>query len=125
MRGNIWHRSYNKYSNNKIEYRGMTFDSKAEFEYYRLLAYREQKGEIRDLQRQVVFELQPSFKTDSGRTIRAIKYIADFVYYDVDTGMRHIVDVKGSKMMETEVFKIKSKMFAYIFREEIEVVYFG
>lgn len=120
---NVWQRNrgYNKYSNEKFEYKGMKFDSKAEFHYYLLLEDRQRKGEIRDLQRQVVFELQPAFRDSEGRAIRAIKYIADFVYYDTDTGKRHIVDVKGSKAMETEVFKIKAKIMAYQGNEIEEV----
>ena len=122
-RGNIWHRSYNKYSNEKVEFRGEKFDSKAEWQYYMILLDRQKHGEIRDLQRQVVFELQPTFKSESGKTIRAIKYIADFVYYETETGKRHIVDVKGSKIMETNVFKLKAKIMAYQ-GNEIEEVFF-
>ena len=119
---NIWHRgSYNKYANNRFEWNGEKFDSKAEWHYYMILSDRERKGEIRDLQRQVPFTLQPTFKTESGKTIRAIKYIADFVYYDTDTGQRHIVDVKGAKEMETEVFKIKAKIMAFQGNEIEEV----
>lgn len=118
MRGNIWHRSYNKYSAEKVEYHGEKFDSKAEFHYYLLLADRQKKGEIRDLQRQVTFELQPPFRDSKGRAIRAIKYIADFVYYDVDTGERHIIDVKG---IRTDAYKIKAKMMAYQGNEIEEV----
>lgn len=120
MRGNIWHRGgYNKFSNDKVEHNGMKFDSRAEFEYYLLLEYKQKRGEIRDLQRQVPFTLQPSFKDSNGKTVREIKYIADFVYYDTDTGIRHIVDVKG---MKTEVYKIKAKIMAYQ-GNEIEEVY--
>ena len=112
----------NKYKNDKCEYNGKKFDSKKERNYYILLLDRERDGEIRDLQTQVTFELQPSFKDSNGKTIRAIKYIADFVYYDTATGKRHIVDVKGSELMITEVFKIKQKMFEYRYGEKIEVV---
>lgn len=119
MRGNIWHRSYNKYGNNKFEWRGEKFDSQAEWQYYMILCDRERKGEIRDLQRQVVFELQPSFKGRDGKVVRAIKYIADFVYYDTDTGQRHIIDVKG---MKTEVYKLKCKIMAYQGNEIEEVI---
>ena len=117
---NNWYRgSYNKFSNDKVEFRGEKFDSKAEFQYYLLLADRERKGEIRDLERQVVFELQPSFKTKDGKTIRAIKYVADFVYYDTDTGERHIVDVKG---IRTKEYAIKAKIMAYQGNEIEEVM---
>lgn len=126
MGRNIWQRRQQgnrKYYNDKVEFQGQKFDSKAEWNYYMLLADRQRRGEIRDLQRQVPFTLQPTFKDSKGNTVRSIKYLADFVYYDTDTGKRHVVDVKGSEDVETDVFKIKRKMFAYVYKEEIEVVY--
>lgn len=69
----------------------------------------EKEGRIRDLQCQVPFELQPSFKDGSGKTIRAIKYVADFTYYD-KTDTLHIVDTKG---VRTDVYKLKKKMMQY------------
>ena len=116
---NIWNRNKyaNKYHSEKVEFRGEKFDSKAEFEYFLILSDMERKGEIRDLRRQVVFELQPSFKDSKGKTIRAIKYIADFVYYDRE-GKRHIVDVKG---VHTKEYQIKAKIMAYQGNEIEEV----
>ena len=43
-----------------------------------------------------------------GRMIRAITYRADFAYFDRAVNRGVIEDVKG---METDVFKIKKKMF--------------
>jgi hypothetical protein len=68
----------------------------------------EKAGRIRDVQCQVPFELQPSFKS-GGKTIRAIKYVADFTYYD-KSDILHIVDTKGFR---TEVYKLKKKMMQY------------
>ena len=59
---------------------------------------------------QVTYELQPRFKDKiSGKTIRPITYIADFVITD-SNGQVIVVDVKGK---ETDVFKLKKKMFQY------------
>lgn len=112
--------SYNKFSNEKLEFMGEKFDSKAELRYYLVLMDMVKKGEITDLQRQVVFELQPSFKNSKGKTVRAIKYIADFVYKDKE-GKRHIVDVKGSKATMTKEYLIKAKIMAYQGNEIEEV----
>lgn len=59
--------------------------------------------------------LQEKFKLN-GNTYRAITYIADFVYEDLD-GKIHIVDTKGYR---TEVYKIKKKILAKKYGIEIE-----
>ena len=100
--------SYNKYGNHKCQYKGIKFDSKKECEYFIYLEALEAQGEISELQRQVRFELQPSFKHNE-KTIRSITYVADFTFKDQD-GQLHIVDTKGVK---TEVYKIKKKMMQY------------
>jgi hypothetical protein len=82
--------------------------AKKEFEFYLILKDREKRGEISDLQRQVVYEIQPAFTDRLGNKHRAITYKADFVYKCGD--MVHVVDVKG---MKTEVYKIKKKLLAY------------
>ena len=68
----------------------------------------EAQGAISDLQRQVRFTLQPSFK-HQGKTIRAITYVADFTYVDSD-GKFHIVDTKGVK---TDVYLLKKKIMQF------------
>ena len=103
--------SYNKYGNKKTTYKGISFDSKKECEYYIYLSRLEALGAISELKRQVRFELQPSFK-HNGKTIRSITYVADFTFKDKD-GQFHIVDVKGSRATMTEVYKIKKKMMQF------------
>lgn len=100
--------SYNKYGNKKTQYKGISFDSKKECEYFIYLESLEAQGEISELQRQVRFELQPSFKF-KGKTIRSINYVADFTFKDKD-GQLHIVDTKGIK---TDVYKLKKKMMQF------------
>lgn len=109
----------NKYHNKKVEYDGIKFDSVKEKNRYIGLKQMEKLGIIQNLQRQVKYELQPSFKLN-GKTIRTITYIADFVY--IQDGVEIIEDVKGSKYMETEAFKIKKKMFEYKYGKEIKVI---
>lgn len=112
-----------KYNNNKPTFydadlrETLTFDSNKELEYYLLLKNRQKRGEIKDLERQVSFEIQPGFTMPSGEKIRAITYRADFRYHDLD-GIEHIVDVKGYK---TETYKLKKKLLAYkgIYIEEV------
>lgn len=89
----------------------ITFDSEKERDYYLLLKIREKKGEIRDIERQKPFVIQPSFVDANGEKIRAIKYLADFCYTTTADNVYHVVDVKGG--FKTEVYKLKKKLLAY------------
>lgn len=103
----MW-RSYNKYKNQRTQYKGISFDSKKECECYIYLENLEAQGIISELKRQVKFELQPAFK-HKGKKIRAIIYVADFTFYD-QIGKFHIVDTKGVK---TDVYLLKKKIMQF------------
>lgn len=97
---------------------GQVFDSKAEMERYHELLLIQKQGFIKDLRRQVHFELQEEFIHKQHGNIRKIDYIADFTY--LDNGFRphcagrHIVeDVKGAKLMTTSEYKLKRKLFLH------------
>lgn len=85
---------------------GITFDSCKEAYRYLVLKGMEEDGIIEDLRRQVRYELVPAFDVD-GRHYRPVYYVADFVY--VEDGKEVVEDVKG---MITDVYKLKSKLFA-------------
>lgn len=110
-----------KYHNNKVEINGIKFDSKKEAEHYLYLKSLLKEGKIKDLKLQTRFELQPSFKLNN-KTIRAISYIADFVYWDISKNEMIIEDIKGSKNTITEVFKLKKKLFEYKYGIEIKII---
>ena len=61
--------------------------------YYQQLKLMERQGLIKDIKLQVKFELQPKYKKNN-KTIRAINYIADFTYYDLNKGKTIIADTK-------------------------------
>ena len=98
-----------KYSNEEKVVNGIKFDSKLEAKRYVQLKLLLRAGEITDLRTQVEFELQPSYKKNN-KTIRAIKYVADFVYYDVREGKTIVEDTKGFR---NDVYKLKKKLFEY------------
>lgn len=98
----------NKYKNKKVVIDGIKYDSKKEAKRGIQLRQLEAEGKITNLQMQVRFTLQPSFKF-KGKTIRKIEYIADFVYKD-DKGNLVIEDTKGYR---TEIYKIKKKIMQY------------
>ena len=100
-----------KYKNKKATIDGIEFDSKKESRYYQQLKLMEKQGLIKDIKLQTRFEIQPKYKKNN-KTIRAINYIADFTYFDVNKGKTIIVDTKGYR---TEVYKLKKKIFEYIY----------
>lgn len=97
-----------KYGNKKAEADGIVFDSKKERNYYCELKMLKMAGQIKDFDLQAVFELQPSFKY-KGKTIRAIKYIADFVITYPD-GKTEVIDTKGYR---TKDYILKRKMLLH------------
>ncbi len=98
-----------KYKAKKTEVDGIKFDSQKEANRYLELKILERQGLIKYIDRQTRFELQPSYKKN-GKTIRAITYVADFMYWSY-TEQKYIVeDTKGFR---TEVYKLKKKLFEY------------
>lgn len=95
-----------KYRAKRTTVNGITFDSRKEAYRYLTLKGMEEEGLIEDLRRQVRYELVPAFDVD-GTHYRPVYYVADFVY--VEDGRKVVEDVKGVK---TDVYKLKSKLFA-------------
>lgn len=95
----------NKYRNKKVIVDGKKFDSKKEGDRYKELRLLERAGEISDLELQPRFLLQDKFKKN-GKAYRKIEYVADFKY--IENGKTIVEDVKG---MQTDVFKLKHKIF--------------
>lgn len=101
-------RNRSKYRNQRTEVDGITFDSKAEAEYYIGLKLLMKSGVVEK------FVLQPKFciidgynHPATGEKIKATYYVADFHVWYKD-GREEIVDVKGAK---TEAYKLKKKLF--------------
>lgn len=97
-----------KYRAKKTVVDGITFDSRKEADRYLVLKGMEEDGLIENLRRQVRYELVPAFDVD-GKHYRPVYYVADFVYMDKETGKEVVEDVKG---MRTDVYRLKSKLFA-------------
>lgn len=106
-----------KYQNKKTQVGMYVFDSIAESKRYKELALLEQAKQIKGLKLQPKFLLQEGFRKN-GKTYRKIEYIADFMY--IEKGKVIIEDVKG---METDVFKLKRKLFEYKYPDfELKIV---
>ena len=115
--------SRNKYRNNKITVEGQVYDSQKEYLRYLDLLAMEKAGEIRDIRRQVEYELLPVQRepdtvgpkggTKKGKVIeRKVSYFADFVYTDVKTGETVVEDTK-SEFTKTKDYILKRKMMLF------------
>ena len=103
-----------KYGNKRTTVGTITFDSIAEARRYQELQVMERAGLITRLVCQPEWELIPAYKRKDGTKVRATKYRADFSYTDTESGEYIVEDVKGKA---TEVYKIKRKLFEYMFTD--------
>jgi hypothetical protein len=84
---------------------------------YGQLKLYEKGGLISDLRLQVSYELIPKLVIN-GKTERAIKYIADFVYFDTVHKVEIVEDVKG---MITDIFKLKYRLMFQVHNIQIKL----
>lgn len=125
-----------KYNNKKVTLPdGEVFDSQKEALRYMDLKILEKYGAIRDLKRQVPFELIPVQREEShevykrgaakgqhkpGKVIeKAVDYYADFTYRDAKTGEFVVEDAKG---VRTKEYIIKRKLMLYVHNIRIREV---
>lgn len=116
-----WFSNGSKYNAKKVEYNGMTFDSKRELKRYKELELLQEAGEISDLQRQVKYVLIPTQRepdiigkrggVKKGKVIEhECSYTADFTYLDEDGDLV----VEDSKGFRTKDYAIKRKLMLYV-----------
>jgi hypothetical protein len=99
---------YSRYGAHKCEINGIIFDSVLEGMYYVHLLDLLRKKLLKKVDRQVTYTLLDGFTHKAtGKKVRPITYLADFVLTDFD-GNQLVIDVKGKKTPE---FKLKEKMF--------------
>lgn len=93
----------------KRTFGGIIFDSVMEMKYYRdVVCPKVESGEITKYELQKPYELQPEF-TYNGKTVRSIKYVADF-YIQYADGKEEVIDIKGCP---DNTAKLKRKLFWY------------
>lgn len=100
-----------KYRNTKTEVDGITFDSKKEAARWQELKLQEACGYIKDLRRQVPFELAPAVKLD-GRMKPALRYWADFCY--LDEGLLVVEDSKSPVTRKDPLYRAKRHLMATV-----------
>lgn len=107
---------FNKYNVSPKESRtvdNIVFDSKKEMNRYLELKLLLKSNLIKNLIIHPKFPLLPKF-TKMGKNYRGMEYEADFSYIEVATGKKILEDTKG---FQTAEFKLKKKLFDYIYPE--------
>lgn len=115
------HMRYNKYRVSDKSRRtldGTVFASLKEMGRYQELRLLEKGKQIKSLTLQPKFLLQPAFVDRTKTSHRAIYYVADFAYFELDKlgNFTHkvIEDVKGYK---TDVYLLKKKLLLYQYQD--------
>ncbi|WGS46821.1 DUF1064 domain-containing protein [Burkholderia sp. JSH-S8] len=98
-----------KYRNTKCEHNGIKFDSEKERSRWFHLNQLQTAGRIRELRLQMSFVLTERMQRDDGTWERASKYVADFVYIDVETGKQVVEDVKSPATRKNPTYIQKRK----------------
>lgn len=104
-----------KYNNEITTIDGIKFASRLEAERFQQLRLLEKAEEIEALQLQVEFQILTGWTNpDTGERTRSKYYVADFVYYDKQSGKWIIEDTKG---VETSDFKLKWDFMKTLYRD--------
>lgn len=99
-----------KYRNKPCTIGGEKYRSHREARRHQELLLLQRAGKIAGLTREVAFELAPGVKIDGeDRKRPAVRYVADFVYSDVQAGKVVVEDAKG---MSTPVYRLKKHLMA-------------
>lgn len=106
----------NKYKNKKCEFNGIQFDSEMEMNYYKFLLETYNEDDITIKPRYTLIE---KFVDVNGKTIRPLVYEADYGIKGANGLIEKVIDVKG---FETSDFKIKAKLFKYIYKMDLILV---
>jgi hypothetical protein len=106
-----------KYGNVRVMIDGEVIDSKKEAKRWRQLQLLELHGHITDLKRQVAFELAPRAVFKKSRASPAIRYVADFAYYE--NGQYIVEDTKSPISRKLPVFRLKRHLMQTVHGLEI------
>lgn len=111
-----------KYNNIKCIYNGIKFDSEWERDCWIELERLQSIGAIRDLQRQVRFDLHSPYVDDDNKfNIEPVcYYLSDFCFYLPD-GTYVISDSKSIRTYKDPIFRLKAKMVAVEYRSPIKI----
>lgn len=92
------------------------FRSRTEAEKWRQYRSYEKAGLIRGLKNNIGIPIRVN-----GQLI--CRYVADFVFIDVKSGKTNIIDAKGARESETELYHLKQKLIHAIYGIEVKSTY--
>lgn len=98
-----------KVNHETVVINGITFDSMAEAERYKVLRVMEKTGKISGLECHPRWEIIPKQEVDGHRNFQAAHYTADFKYYTPD-GQMIVEDVKSEYTRLAEDYKLRRKL---------------
>lgn len=111
-----------KFNSQKVEFDGMTFDSKKELNRYIELKAMQQRGEIYGLEHHTKFELAPKTKVDGEKRAKpAIRYFADFTYYN-PVGDYIVEDVKSVATRKLASYRTKKHLMKTVLNIDVREV---
>lgn len=111
----------NKFGAKKTTVAGIVFDSKAEARRYGELIMLERAGYISHLVHQPVYVLAPAVVI-GGRKKPALRYKADFKYWDHEAKRWIVEDVKSAPTARLPAFRIKAHLMATVHQTEVVVI---
>ena len=112
----------NKFNAQKVEFDGMTFDSKKEHKRYIELKAMQQRGEIFGLEHHTKFELAPKTKLEGEKRAKpALRYFADFTYYII-TGEYIVEDVKSEATRKKDSYRNKKHLMKTVLNIDVREV---
>lgn len=109
-----------------VEYKGIKFASTPEMERYIELERKQSIGEIKDLERQKLFELLPKIIRYEKKVLktktkivertdeRAVKYHCDFYYYDIARGVYVIEEVKSKFTAKIRDYPLRRRLIKFM-----------
>jgi hypothetical protein len=111
----------NKYHARKTIVGDIVFDSKSEANRYTDLLILQKAGIITDLKCQPAFVLLEGFKDITGKREQAIRYTADFEYFE--DGRRIVEEIKSRATAKARDWSLRKRLFKSRYREiELRVV---
>lgn len=114
--------SSSKYRNARTTVDSDTFDSKLEARRWHELLLLERCGQIRELRRQVRYELIPPVRLKGAKRLTpGIDYVADFQYVDMRQDRLVIEDAKSKATAGIRVFKLKRHLMKALLGLDIDI----
>ena len=112
-----------KYNSTKVLIDGHEFDSKKEAKRYQELKLLLRAKVIRDLRLQVVYELAEKVQLlGEKRAKPAMRYKADFVYFDIQAGREVVEDVKSPATRRLAAYRQKKHLMKTVLNIDITEV---